>query len=143
MLIWDSFQASSGIKQLVADVDPTLRVTEQPLHLRYELGEELGTGSFGRAVKAVRLEDDETVVIKQIRLLDLDEKARQEALLEVKVLSTFDHINIIKYDEAILEVGQAAREHTVFGLLQPHPACMHACGAWRPACVMLARGVSL
>ncbi len=129
MLNWDSFnKKNSGLQQLVADVDPTLRLTEEPLNLRYELGEELGTGSFGRAVKAVRLEDDETVVIKQIRLLDLDERARQEALLEAKVLSAFDHVNIIKYYEAILEVGPGSRVYArMHGVVcsSTRSACMH------------------
>lgn len=110
MLQWGSISPDAGdsvVKQLVADADPSLHISEEPLHLRYRLGEELGCGACGRAVKAERLEDGLQCVVKQIRLSDLDEKARQEALLEVTVLSTFDHVNIIKYHEAILEVGGA------------------------------------
>ena len=69
------------------------------------LGKVIGTGAHGCALLATRIEDNEEVVVKQIRLDGMDDRARQEALKEVRLLHQFDHVNIVHYYEAVLEVG--------------------------------------
>ncbi|KAG1679973.1 hypothetical protein FOA52_007037 [Chlamydomonas sp. UWO 241] len=54
---------------------------------------------------ARRLEDGEQVVVKEVRVADMDQKGRLDALKEVKLLSEFDHVNIIHYYECVLEDG--------------------------------------
>ncbi|KAL6744731.1 kinase-like domain-containing protein [Haematococcus lacustris] len=72
--------------------------------LAYELQTCIGTGSGGRAFLAIRKEDGERVVIKQVPFTaDFDQKAREDALHEARTLSQFDHVNIIHYYETILE----------------------------------------
>ncbi|GFR43292.1 hypothetical protein Agub_g4357, partial [Astrephomene gubernaculifera] len=103
-LQWGS-SADAGIKELVAAADPKLNISEQPVAERYTLGEEIGCGSYGRAVRAVRIEDGLQVVVKQIRLFEMDEKARMDTLTEAKVLAQFSHVNIVHYYECLLEGG--------------------------------------
>eukprot|EP00798_Chlamydomonas_sp_ICE-L_P011862 gene11862-14968_t len=94
---------SSGVDALVADA-AILNVRCGSLAQKYDVGDEIGSGSYGRALVAIRHEDGEKVVIKEIRLSDMDEKQQQEALSECKVLSQFEHVNIVRYYEAVLEV---------------------------------------
>lgn len=68
--------ADAGLKEILAFADPTLNISEQAVSERYTLGDEIGCGSYGRAVLAHRKEDGLQVVIKQISLLDMDDKAR-------------------------------------------------------------------
>ncbi|GIM09417.1 hypothetical protein Vretimale_13280, partial [Volvox reticuliferus] len=103
-LQWGSF-ADAGFKELVASADPTLNISERPVSERYTLGDEIGCGSYGRAVRATRIEDGLDVVVKQIRLFEMDEKARMDTLTEAKVLAQFNHVNIVHYYECLLEGG--------------------------------------
>ncbi|EFJ53307.1 NimA-related protein kinase 3 [Volvox carteri f. nagariensis] len=103
-LQWGSF-ADAGFKELVASADPTLNISERPVSERYTLGDEIGCGSYGRAVRATRIEDGLSVVVKQIRLFEMDEKARMDTLNEAKVLAQFNHVNIVHYYECMLEGG--------------------------------------
>ena len=86
------------------DVDPSLGIRHGALSHAYDLVRTIGQGAHGCAILATRLGDGEPVVVKQIRLDALEEKARQEALQEVKLLAQFDHVNIIHYYECVLEV---------------------------------------
>ncbi|KXZ45774.1 hypothetical protein GPECTOR_50g567 [Gonium pectorale] len=103
-LDWGSF-AGAGLKELVASADPTLNLSEAPVSERYVLGEEIGCGSYGRALLAQRIEDGQPVVVKQIRLFEMDEKARLDTLTEAKLLAQFNHVNIVHYYECLLEGG--------------------------------------
>ena len=87
--------------------DPSIGIRHGALGDHYELGRVIGQGAHGAAILAIRLEDNEEVVVKQIRLDGMDERGRQEALKEVKLLSQFDHVNIVHYYEAVLEVSCA------------------------------------
>jgi serine/threonine protein kinase len=94
--------ADSGHSIIAAD--PALNIRHGALSHAYELHRVLGQGAHGEAILATRLEDGEQVVVKQIRLSDMEERAMQEALQEVRLLSHFDHVNIVHYYECVLEV---------------------------------------
>lgn len=79
-------------------------VTEELLSSRYQLGDVVGEGSYGKAIKAIRLDDGSEVIVKQIRVNEMDTKAREEALNEAKLLAQFDHVNIVHVFECVLEV---------------------------------------
>jgi NIMA (never in mitosis gene a)-related kinase len=57
----------------------------------------LGRGAYGIATLYRRKEDEELVVVKEINLSDLKPKDRGLASNEMKVLSLFDHPNVIGY----------------------------------------------
>ncbi|PNH00293.1 Serine/threonine-protein kinase Nek1 [Tetrabaena socialis] len=94
-----------GIKELVDSADPTLHISQTAVSERYELGEEIGSGSHGRAILARRIEDGKEVVVKQIRLYEMDDKNRQDTLTEARVLAQFNHVNIVHYHECLLEAA--------------------------------------
>jgi serine/threonine protein kinase len=71
----------------------------------YRLLQVIGSGSYGQAVLAERLDDGERVVVKQIRFTQMSLKEQEEALQEVHVLATFDHLNVVQYLDCIIEVG--------------------------------------
>ncbi len=99
-----------------------LNIRHGALSHAYELQRTLGHGAHGQAIVAKRLEDGEQVVVKQIRLSDLDDKAREEALKEVRLLSQFDHVNIVHYYECVLEVSNLC---TMLAHLEDsHPCCL-------------------
>lgn len=79
-------------------------VSGQPVSSKYTLCKEIGKGSFGVALLAYRKSDNQQVVNKQIRIKELSDRERQEAINEVQLLSQFSHVNIIQYHECIVEV---------------------------------------
>ncbi|PNH05982.1 Serine/threonine-protein kinase Nek1 [Tetrabaena socialis] len=102
-----------GIKELVDSADPTLHISQTAVSERYELGEEIGSGSHGRAILARRIEDGKEVVVKQIRLYEMDDKNRQDTLTEARVLAQFNHVNIVHYHECLLEQPALSWGHEV------------------------------
>jgi serine/threonine protein kinase len=91
----------------VLKADPSIGIRHGSLGDHYQLGRVIGQGAHGAAILATRIEDSEEVVVKQIRLDGMDAKAREEALKEVRLLHQFDHVNIVHYYEAVLEVRVA------------------------------------
>jgi hypothetical protein len=83
---WGSF-ADAGLKELVAAADPTLNISERAVSERYVLADEIGCGSYGRAVRATRKDDGLEVVVKQIRLYEMDEKSRMVSCWLTQALS--------------------------------------------------------
>ena len=83
-------------------------MSEGSIHTRYAMGEVVGKGSFGEVFLATGITDGDTYIVKQIQIADLSVKDREEALNEVMLLSQFNHMNIIRYHESIIEVGSSA-----------------------------------
>lgn len=71
----------------------------------YVVIKEIGTGSFGRALKARPREGLSTVVIKRIDLSILSLKQKSEAINEVNVLRELRHPYIIKHLANFIECG--------------------------------------
>jgi NIMA (never in mitosis gene a)-related kinase len=101
--------APSGAPRAPAAAPPApTRGSSRSLTDAYRLVEVIGSGSYGQAVLAERLDDGEQVVVKQIRFTEMSERERAEAMHEVQVLSQFDHLNIVQYLDCVIEVrGQA------------------------------------
>jgi len=72
---------------------------------RYEEIKTIGKGSFGRAILVKRKSDDQLLVLKQINVLEMSEKERNDAMNEVHLLSMLDHENIIGYHDSFLVDG--------------------------------------
>ena len=82
---------------------PTQSGTSNDAALNYEVvwkkGELLGSGSFGKVYSGMNLGSGERLAVKEVALRR-GKKHRQQAQalqLEVKILSSLDHPNIIKY----------------------------------------------
>ncbi|XP_038046761.1 serine/threonine-protein kinase Nek8-like [Patiria miniata] len=65
----------------------------------------VGKGAYGAAVLYRKKDDDSLVILKEINMLDLSASERQMALNEIRVLSIFDHPNIISYYDSFEEDG--------------------------------------
>lgn len=79
----------------------------------------VGKGAFGVAVLYRKKEDGSYLVIKEINLLEMSAAERLGAFNEAKVLSIFDHQNIISYYDCFEEDGtlQLAMEYADGGTL--------------------------
>ncbi|KAK9478709.1 kinase-like domain-containing protein [Lipomyces japonicus] len=63
----------------------------------YTLGECLGKGAFGAVYKALNWRTGETVAAKQISLSNLSQQEVEKIMLEIELLKTLDHSNIVRY----------------------------------------------
>ncbi len=62
-----------------------------------------GDGSYSSVYKVKRLEDDEIYALKKVKLQNLSEKEKQNALNEVRILASISHPNVIAYKEAFID----------------------------------------
>lgn len=63
----------------------------------------LGSGSFGTVHKVRRNADEQTYVIKTVRIAELSYKEQEEAINEVRILSAMDSPYVVKYYDSYLE----------------------------------------
>lgn len=63
----------------------------------YNLGEQIGEGHYGKVYRAVDARTNTTVAIKALSEIDVNQEEVQKLLkLELQVLKTLNHKNIIK-----------------------------------------------
>ncbi|OHT16199.1 hypothetical protein TRFO_13354 [Tritrichomonas foetus] len=72
---------------------------------KYEEIKTLGEGSYGKAILCKRKRDGRFFVLKEIRMSNLSQKDRDDALNESNLLSSLSHPYIIKYEESFQERG--------------------------------------
>lgn len=63
----------------------------------------LGEGAYSSVYKVKRLADNAEYALKRVKLGNLSEKEKQNALNEVRILASIRHPNIIGYREAFLD----------------------------------------
>eukprot|EP00966_Prymnesium_polylepis_P092187 2134407-Prymnesium_polylepis.2 len=74
---------------------------------RYQKVKQIGKGAFGAAILVRPLGDPrQQLVIKEVDVSGLNQRAREEAKNEIKLLSSFHHPNIVTYKESFLEHGK-------------------------------------
>ena len=69
----------------------------------FELGKELGKGAFGSVRLVTRKEDRKIYAMKSVHIGKLDNKEKEAALNEVRILASLSHPNIIGYKEAFYD----------------------------------------
>eukprot|EP00039_Didymoeca_costata_P001766 m.54888 g.54888 ORF g.54888 m.54888 type:complete len:774 (+) comp10957_c0_seq2:421-2742(+) len=73
---------------------------------RYEELKEIGEGSYGRAILVRNRSTGRKCVIKQIKILGMTDKEKEEVKAEARILASLDHPNIIKLmDDSFIESG--------------------------------------
>ena len=73
----------------------------------FTIGKILGKGTFGSVSIVQRKIDNETYAMKSVKMIQLTEKEKQNALNEIRILASLNHKNIIGYKEAFFdEVSQ-------------------------------------
>ena len=50
-----------------------------------------------------RISDDKVYALKRVKLLNLNEKEKENALNEIRILASVEHGNVIRYKEAFWE----------------------------------------
>jgi NIMA (never in mitosis gene a)-related kinase len=64
---------------------------------------QLGKGSFGSVEKVLRHEDGLCYAMKKVKIMEMKDKDKKNALNEVRLLASIDHPNIINYKDAFFD----------------------------------------
>jgi len=65
----------------------------------------LGSGSYGVVYKVLRKQDQNTYVIKSVRIAELSPAEQDEAINEVSLLARLDSQHVVRYFDSFLEAG--------------------------------------
>jgi NIMA (never in mitosis gene a)-related kinase 1/4/5 len=63
----------------------------------------IGEGSYSSVFQVKRLSDGEHYALKKVKMDELSEKEKTNALNEVRILASIRHPNIIQYREAFID----------------------------------------
>ena len=69
----------------------------------FQILSKLGEGAYSSVYKVKRIADDEIYALKKVKITNLSEKEKENALNEVRILASIRHPNIIQYKEAFLD----------------------------------------
>jgi NIMA (never in mitosis gene a)-related kinase len=63
----------------------------------------IGDGAYSSVYKVRRQEDNEVYALKKVKMLNLSEKEKENALNEVRILASITHSNVVSYKEAFID----------------------------------------
>ena len=63
----------------------------------------LGDGAYSQVYKVRRAEDQAVYALKKVKMLNLSDKEKENALNEVRILASINHQNVIAYKEAFID----------------------------------------
>lgn len=63
----------------------------------------LGDGAYSQVYKVRRQEDQAVYALKKVKMLNLSDKEKENALNEVRILASIMHQNVIAYKEAFID----------------------------------------
>lgn len=69
----------------------------------YEVLTEIGKGAYSNVYKAKRISDQKIYALKKVKLTNLKEKEKRNALNEVRFLASIKNPNVISYKEAFFD----------------------------------------
>ena len=69
----------------------------------FQVLNKLGEGAFSIVYKVKRLSDGQIYALKKVKMGTLSMKEKENALNEVRILASCQHVNIIGYKEAFFE----------------------------------------
>jgi len=69
----------------------------------FEMGKILGKGAFGMVCLVKRKFDGKTYAMKRIKIVQLSDKEKENALNEIRILASLSHKNIIGYKDAFFD----------------------------------------
>jgi NIMA (never in mitosis gene a)-related kinase len=59
----------------------------------------IGEGAYSSVYKVIRMADQKEYALKKVKLLNLSEKERENALNEVRILASLKKKNVIQYKD--------------------------------------------
>lgn len=84
-------------------MEPTPQEISEPQYLgEYEVLKSIGKGKFAVVYRARKIGSEQIVALKRISVDMMDEKTREKTLKEVRLLSSLDHPNIIRYIDSFI-----------------------------------------
>jgi len=69
----------------------------------FRIIEKLGEGTYSSVYKVKRITDSKIYALKKVRMIDLSDKEKENALNEVRILASIKCTNIISYKEAFVD----------------------------------------
>lgn len=66
---------------------------------KYEIGE----GAYSSVYRVIRVDDKNEYALKKVKILNLSEKEKINALNEVRILASITNPNVISYKEAFID----------------------------------------
>ena len=76
---------------------------EEPDNTGFHIMEKLGEGAYSSVHKVKRRNDGKIYALKKVRMVDLSDKEKENALNEVRILASIKSPNIISYKEAFVD----------------------------------------
>ena len=68
----------------------------------------LGDGAYSSVFKVKREKDSDIYALKKVKMLNLSDKEKENALNEVRILASIDHPNVIGYKDAFIDEASSA-----------------------------------
>lgn len=69
----------------------------------FDLLSKIGEGAYSQVFRARRIRDGKIYALKKVKIMELNEKEKQNALNEVRILASVQHPNIVAYKEAFFD----------------------------------------
>lgn len=69
----------------------------------FKVSKFLGKGSYGSVSKVLRLTDNLEYAMKEVKIKSMNQKEREEAVNEIRLLASVHHPNVVQYHEAFVE----------------------------------------
>ena len=63
----------------------------------------LGDGSYSCVYKVRRTEDGQEYALKKVKMLNLSDREKENALNEVRILASIKHKNVVQYKQAFFD----------------------------------------
>jgi NIMA (never in mitosis gene a)-related kinase len=74
----------------------------------FQILSKLGEGAYSGVYKVKRASDGEEYALKRVKLLNLNEKEKENALNEIRIIASLRHPNLICYKEAFWEKNSSS-----------------------------------
>lgn len=74
----------------------------------FEILAKIGEGTYSTVYKARRLSDNQLYAIKKVKINNLSEKEKKNALCEIRIMASINHPNIIAYKEAFFDQSDSS-----------------------------------
>jgi NIMA (never in mitosis gene a)-related kinase len=69
----------------------------------FEIERKLGEGAYSSVYLVRRMQDKMQYALKKVKIMNLSEKEKENALNEIRILASIEHPNIVQYKEAFVD----------------------------------------
>ena len=74
----------------------------------FSIIKKLGEGAYSSVFKVRKHDDDDIYALKKVKMLNLSEKEKENALNEVRILASIEHPNIIGYRDTFIDEASSS-----------------------------------